>query len=219
MFFTCNNSKKDEFICTLDGNLIKCENSPSGFYANIELEAGLHTLTIMKKTFFDTPLYYLNILNPLYFIYALKFIDGAKLGYDENYCAISVSFKSESENKARLNFDFKQKEHYIPNGKYCEILCQSYSGIKNVSVSDVPMDALKVRRYKLTRILSTLFYALILISLGILACIDGITNYLTMIIVSLIISLCCMIIIGRTLTEKSVKDNMRKNPTKRHNNR
>ncbi len=215
MFFVCQNAKKKDYILKVDGEIVTCEESPAGLFANFELEKGEHILRFEKRTFYDTPFWYLNIINPLYFIYKQKFIDREKIGYDENFSAIEIVFQCSGKQTERIELMYEKRVNYYPNGKYDFILCERYSGIKNVKISNPSMDKIAIMRYKRTAILSQLFFMTIICGLCISSCVSEICGWLEALLVSLIIICLCSSAVVHIVLEKSVAENLRQFKSKR----
>lgn len=205
VFFGCRNARKKDFILEIDGQQIVCEENPSGIFANIKLEKGNHLLHMRKRTHYDTPLYYFNIINPLYIIWQLKFIHSEKLGYDENFSAIKIDFQSNGNQAERVELVYK-KVNINTNGTYYTLSCERYSGIKKVIISKLSMDKTKIMRYKLTRILAVSFYMVIAFWLCLSSYIEGISSGTESLIFCLLVFLVCLTVIIRTIFEKSVEE-------------
>lgn len=210
MFFSCLGAKKRDFVLEIDGEQIVCEENPSGIFANIELKKGNHLLYLRKKTYYDTPLWYLNIINPLYIIWQLKFIFAGKLGYDENFSAIKIAFVSNGEHTERIELVSKKISNAYPDGRYYTLNCEQYSDIKNVVFSKPLMDKTSIMRYKLTRILSVLLYLIVSCTVCLLDFIKGTIVSTDALMFCLVNVWICSTPIVRTILEKSVAENLKK---------
>lgn len=208
MFFSCLNAKKKDFILEIDGEQIVCEENPSGIFANIQLKKGNHLLHLRKRTYYDTPLWYLNIINPLYIIWQLKFIFAGKLGYDENFSAITIAFESSGKQAERIELVSKKISNVHPDGMYYTLNCEQYSGVKKVVFSKSSMEKASIMRYKLTRILSVLLYLIISSAICLLNFIKGTINGTEALIFCLVDVWICSTPIARTVFEKSVAENL-----------
>lgn len=208
MFFSCQNAKKKDFIIEIDGKRVFCQESPSGIFANIELEKGKHILSVRKRTCYDTPLWYLNIINPLYVIWQLKFMYSSKLGYDEKFSAIEISFKCNGDNTERIELDFEKIVSDYLNGEYYKLCCERYAGIKNVVISELKMDKSKIMRCKLTRILAVLLYMIISCGLCLSSFLKGSSSGTVTLIFCLLNAWICLTVVFRAAFEKSVSENL-----------
>ena len=207
MFFSCKNAIQRAFVLEIDGKRVSCQENPSGIFANVELKKGKHLLRLRRRTFFDTPLYYLNIINPLYFIWHSKYLNAQKAGYDEDFSAIEIEFWIDDEQAGRIELS-SEKITNIYVGMYHTLRCEQYSGIKKVNISNPAMDKIKVMRYRLTRVLSVLFYMLIFSILALLGFIEGIIST-TETLVFCFLNLCINSInIFCAIAEKSVSQNL-----------
>lgn len=210
MFFSCLNAKKKDFVLEIDGVQIVCEENPCGIFANVKIKKGKHLLFLRKKTYYDTPLWYLNIINPLYLILQLKFLFAGKLGYDEKFSAIKISFESKGEPTERIELASKKIQNIYPDGMYYTLVCEQYSGIKKVVFSNSSMDKISIRRYKMTRILSVLLYLIVSSTICLLNFINETIGGTEALMFCLINVWVCSTPIMRAAFEKSVAENLKK---------
>ena len=159
-------------------------------------------MVIEKCTWFDTPLCYLNIINPLFYLWQIKYSSIGHIGYDESYAALKIHFCLKQENSSLsliLNKESIDDCYYVYNFQYV-----SSNGLKISSIENKSMDLKKILRYKLTYILSNLFYGLFLDLIFLLDVINNKEEVFDNIVFMAIITLFSAISIYRTIKLKSV---------------
>lgn len=95
VIFTCSHPKTARIRFILDGQVLRTEKE--GLEKDIiklELPEGQHTLTISTKSWYDTPWCYLQILNPLFYLWHFKFLFHWHLVYDDSFASVQISFFS-----------------------------------------------------------------------------------------------------------------------------
>ncbi len=212
LVFRCRRFLKNRIKCQINLTEIKCNYKNNIISSVIKIHEGLqYVLTIKKRTWYDTWLCYLNVFNPFFFLWNWKFFSVKPLGYDKSFAAVSISFSTCNCDEACIEVSLHRKETTEPIGYYYTLNLERSYGIENVSISNLPMDAKQIRRFKLTHIFSTLFYELAILILCIVAHISGVLIFwqtLFLVFSSVIHSI---ISIYRYLTIKGVKETRTRN--------
>ncbi len=197
-----NNYNKKRFTCAFDTLRVSIKSISDSVSTEIDLKDGCHTLVVEKCTWFDTPLCYLNIINPLFYLWQIKYSSIGHIGYDESYAALKIHFCLKQENSSLsliLNKESIDDCYYVYNFQYV-----SSNGLKISSIENKSMDLKKILRYKLTYILSNLFYGLFLDLIFLLDVINNKEEVFDNIVFMAIITLFSAISIYRTIKLKSV---------------
>lgn len=133
--FTYYNAKKMTLISEIDGVEAGCRISGSEPTACVELDVptGQHVLTVTKRTWYDSPLCFLNIINPIFYLWQLKFFDHRDLYNSERFSSVAVSFDV-NENPENALMVLKLE----PNGaaESTEMLCSAVH-TENVDVRSI----------------------------------------------------------------------------------
>ena len=144
-------------------------------WAILPVAEGTHYLTLIKRTFYDTPLCYLNILNPIFYLWQIRFSWRWNAGYDMGYASSEVSFELSEEGTPSLQISLV--EHEIDeHSSYYTFSCKSNGALKILRDAKKMMSSVMVKRFRLTHIMSAAFYWLLLNFLCILDCIQGDTS-------------------------------------------
>ncbi len=204
--FTCKNATKHKIICSIDNRKLKCKTINNSAQANVWIDAGTHTLTVTKRIFYDSILCYLNILNPIFYFFQLRFLGRKYLGYDESFASVKLSFSTKNQNDATIELNLDRKEIFDPSGQFYCISKMNTSGIENVCFQQLSMNKKYINRFKLIRIASALLYMLFFDILCAFEYISGNENFLESLIFCCLISAFSINIVWRTIKIKSVRD-------------
>lgn len=145
--------------------LIKLDNEIVGkgfkVYINRNLSKGEHTLFVEELTIFDSNISFLNIFNPILFLYQFK-LDGAPLIDKENYNSKSVKFEKSNNNENNfiiIYFESKTCLHVDRQKNDLSFLCAGE--VRIVSEIENQISNNKIKRQKYIYILNTVFYMLV----------------------------------------------------------
>lgn len=208
--FESRHPKHTRLTYQIDGQLVLCKKLAEDVSAaDIVVTNGEHTLFVTKQTWYDTPLCYLNVINPVFFLYHLKFLSRT-LCYDESFAAQEITFSVRDPNKELylqtelLTKRVKGKggEEYLQN----EIVCKKAENAKILRRSGRRMPVESVRRFKLVRILSAAVYALLLNTLCICGLIQQGGSAIAVLLFCLFLSVFSGEMVYRAATSKSVEE-------------
>ena len=153
------NIHKNRLVYKVDGQCVKIA---SNTYTDIPLAVGKHRLEVIRKTMYNSPLCYFVVLNPLFFIWQIRFLEHRGLPKNR-FSLVRVEFEVQDAENTTLFLVVKQNLN--------EIECTQKEGIKNCVVHKPTPDTVQWRRCKKTHICSSVLYMLVFNILGI---IDGI---------------------------------------------
>lgn len=164
VYITFRNLRNCKIFCKIDNQEIKLENDKFGnSFAELKLLEGKHSLIIAQRSWYSTPICYLNIINPIFYIWQLRFFEYRLPKFNNSFKVTKFTFEIFDEKNASLTF----QRLLIHDTKDFDFLYYT-NGIKNVSVDKKLTDLLQKKRYTITHIFSSIFYMIFLNSLCIL---------------------------------------------------
>ncbi|MBR4116730.1 MAG: hypothetical protein IKK65_01450 [Clostridia bacterium] len=164
MYIECVNFRSSKIVCKIDNIQVNLTNNHGKCYANLELHKGKHLVTVANRSLFSTPFCYLNIINPVFYICQLRFLEHKTLENHNPFPLTKIIFNITDENNSRIIFNSSTSKD-VDNIK-------SY-GIDIIYIEKDNVDNLQMKRYKITHIFSTLFY---MVGLSLLSFMEGFSN-------------------------------------------
>jgi len=167
--FECQNINSTQIYCTIDGVPFKCNKAKAGIVAQLTLNPGKHCLIVKKRTLYDTSLCYLNVFNPIFFFYQWKCIFNRDvLAYDESHAEIKIQIDIKENIDASLVLDCKKT--YILNSMYSSysFMCSNYDNIEIEETIKLNASIASIKRFKISNILSILFFSILTITLSLI---------------------------------------------------
>lgn len=175
VIFTCSHPKTARIRFILDGQVLRTKKE--GLEKDIiklELPEGQHTLTISTKSWYDTPWCYLQILNPLFYLWHFKFVFHWHLVYDDSFASVQISFfLKESQKNVYFNTSLKFRERHDMDGSIgtcLEIEYQKPENVKNFKAQKIAMPQKVKSRFQKVHLLSALFYGVVFAILCVAGC-------------------------------------------------
>lgn len=144
--------------------------------------------TINNRSIYRSRLCYLNIINPIYYLYQYKLKNDDIYFYDDNFIWVDIDIKDafNSDLKIKLTKTTKQiKGLTINEYRITTTVCEK------IHIRYHKMPSNQVYRYKLTNIASQLFYSIFILCLAILQLVKKQENshvYLCALIILFVIS-------------------------------
>ena len=165
MHIECYNLKAKRIICKVDNQTVIFKDDQDGnAYADIELEEGKHTLTLTKHSLYSTPVCYLNILNPAFYIWQFKFLEYRLPLFSEAFPSIEIDFVVREKEKASIVLNYVQKTDDRSCGVFRLV---EQTGLHNYLVCKQGSNSLQVKRYKMTYILNSALFMILVIFLAV----------------------------------------------------
>lgn len=197
-------------ICILDGKCLDLQKQSNDcFGTSINISKGYHKLTVIKKSFYDNCLCYLNIINPVFFFWQLKFLSRWHLGYDETSASVNIDFFVENDNDSIFIELELQKNELVTDkacGNYYSINCKKINNAKNATIVKNFSDRKIAKRFKIVHCASAVFYTVLLLLVSFLKLFnDNSVDYAILIFMFSLI-LFCINICYRTINTKSIND-------------
>lgn len=149
----------------------------------------IRCITIKSRSIYSSRLCYLNIINPIYYLYQYKLKNDDIYFYDDNFIWTDVVLKDifDADVKIKLSKNTKQA-----NGSTISEYEINTHGCKNgIRIKHYDMPKNQICRYKRTNIASQLFFAILILYLMIFQLIYDRENfrlYLSALIINFVIS-------------------------------
>lgn len=160
-------------------------------------------LTIKSRSIYTSRLCYLNIVNPIYYLYQYKLKNDDIYFYDDDFIWADIDIDSNLDSNLKIKLEKCTKHNNGSNFAEYAINALEY---KKIRICYHNMPSKQIYRYKLTNIASQLFYSILIMCLGVLILInnqDDIILYLCALMILLIVS---GIKVYKYLSSKSTKD-------------
>ena len=198
--FSFNNAKKWNLVAKVDDKKLVCEQK--SFYtvrAKHDLPIGSHTLSIKKKSLYDTPLCYLNILNPLFYLWQLKYFHRSKLAQHDGFSETIIHFYVRDTTTCHLELQFHNNDALSSSQALPPISCSSSPNIEKIKIASAVNDSKPLVRCKWTHVLSAILYALFFNFIAILNAVTTTNDILNTILFCSFITSFSISIIWRSL--------------------
>ena len=160
-------------------------------------------LTIKSRSIYNSRLCYLNIINPIHYLYQYKLKNDDIYFYDNDFIWADIDIDNSLDSNLKIKLEKCTKHN---NGSNLTEYTIKPLEHKKIRICYHNMPPKQIYRYKLTNIASQLFFSILIMCLGILILInnqDDIILYLCALIILLIIS---GIKVYKYLSSKSMKD-------------
>ena len=165
MHIECYNLKAKRIICKVDNQTVIFKDDQDGnAYADIELEEGKHTLTLTKHSLYSTPVCCLNIFNPAFYIWQFKFLEYRLPIFSEAFPSIEIDFVVREKEIASIVLNYVQKTDDRSCGVFRFV---EQTGLHNYLVCKQGSNSLQVKRYKMTYILNSALFMILVIFLAV----------------------------------------------------
>lgn len=159
LFLEIQNHNKKGMAYTVDGGKRRRLPKKELIEKEIELDEGSHTLVLEKRTWVDTPLCYLNMINPWLYLWQFKFSNSIFRHFNSVFSELEISFEATEQN---AEVTLCLQENPLGERSKGEFKCLSANRLKNAAIKENGTNLKKVRRYKRTYLLLNLFYMLLL---------------------------------------------------------
>ena len=203
----CYHCKYDKLTYIIDDTKISYNKTKEFDLVRMEISNRIYCLKIIRKTQYESLLYFLNIINPIFYFYHLKFLSRWHKGYDESFAGVEVQFKplnlSDDVNFcARVQQD--QLSDQEGNNYYKHsITLDKPSNAKHIQIRNLKMPQKLIRRFKIVHIFSAALYGILFNVLGAIALFQEDKVY-EILLFCLFITLFSINMIVRTLNLKSL---------------
>lgn len=203
----CYHYRYDKLTYIIDDTEMSYNKSKEFDLIRIEISNRTHSLKIIRKTQYESILCFLNIINPLFYFYHLKFFSRWHKGYDESFAGIEVQFQPLNLNDnvdfcARVQQDQLSDQEGNNYYKYFIVLDKPFNA-KYIQVRNLKMSQKLIRRFKIVHIFSAALYGIIFNILGAIALFQKDKIYETLLF-CLFVTLFSINMIVRTLNLKSL---------------
>lgn len=158
--------------------------------------------TIKSRSVYNSKLCYLNIINPIYYLYQYKSKNDDVYFYDNGFLWADIDVDNSLHSDLKITLEKCSKS--TNDLRYTEYTIKPSEKRLNISFLRMPLK--QIHRYKVTNIASQLLYSMLILCLGILALLrnqDNIALYSCALIILLIVSI---VKVYKYLSSRSTKD-------------
>lgn len=163
-------------------------------------------LTIKRRSIYNSRLCYLNMINPVYYLYQYKLKNDDIYFYDSEFLDADIIFNTDTDWKLKLT---RERKH-INGSSICNYVLTAYNHKKGIRIEYHDMPQIQILRYKRTNIISQLFYAMLISCLAIWQMLVNRKNSLLYLIALIILLVISGVKIFRYYSSKSIKHSSEK---------
>ena len=165
MHIECYNLKAKRIICKVDNQTVRFKYDQDGnAYADIELEEGKYTLTLTKHSLYSTPVCYLNILNPAFYVWETRFLIEGLPVFAEAFPLMKIDFVVREKENASIVLNYVQKTDDRSCGVFRFV---EQTGLHNYLVCKQGLNFLHTKRYKITHASNSALFMILVIFLAV----------------------------------------------------
>lgn len=165
MHIECYHLKGKRIICKVDNQTVMFKDDQDGnAYADIELEEGKHTLTLTKHSLYSTPVCYLNILNPAFYVWETRFLIEGLPVFAEAFPLMKIDFVVREKENASIVLNYVQKTDDRSCGVFRFV---EQTGLHNYLVCKQGLNFLHTKRYKITHASNSALFMILVIFLAV----------------------------------------------------
>lgn len=171
LLIKCLNVGSRKIICELDGAIFRFNKPIKGSaYVELPLDDGIHNLLLKKSSIYNTLVCYLNVINPIFFIWQLRFLEHRDIVIEKEFALIEMKFETRKKREESVVFAFSERKDR-ETARF--LTCVRMNKLYNVLITNKKVDYKQVSRYKITNILSSIFHTVLLNILSVISYINN----------------------------------------------
>ena len=160
-------------------------------------------LTIKRRSIYNSRLCYLNMINPVYYLYQYKLKNDDIYFYDSEFLDADIIFSTLNDTDWKLKLTRERK--HINGSSICNYVLTAYNHKKGIRIEYHDMPQIQILRYKRTNIISQSFYAMLISCLAIWQMLVNRKNSLLYLIALIILLVISGVKIFKYYSSKSIK--------------
>lgn len=160
--------------------------------------------TIKSRSIYNSKLCYLNIINPIFYLYQYKLKNDTIFFYDDNFIWMDIILNDTIDDNLKIKLEKITKR--IENSTVCTYEITPDVSKKGLQIIDYYTPQKQIYRYKITNIASQLFYFILILTLMILQLVDNQENIISYLSALIILGFFSVIKIYKFYSAKSTKD-------------